>query len=62
MRFNSVWALVAAATVSAMPQPVKRDPFPADGTVVGGVPHRPFRSMFSDPSFRVVSSAVGRNH
>ncbi|EFQ35780.1 uncharacterized protein GLRG_10975 [Colletotrichum graminicola M1.001] len=34
---------MAAATVSAMPQPVKRDPFPADGTVVGGVSHRPFR-------------------
>ncbi|KAK1994790.1 hypothetical protein LX36DRAFT_191793 [Colletotrichum falcatum] len=43
MRFNSAWALVAAATVTAMPQPVKRDPFPADGTIVGGVPHRPFR-------------------
>ncbi|KAK0377009.1 hypothetical protein CLIM01_05607 [Colletotrichum limetticola] len=44
MRVSSAWALVAAATVTAMPQPVsKRDPFPADGTVVGGVPHRPFR-------------------
>ncbi|GKT41184.1 extracellular serine-rich protein [Colletotrichum spaethianum] len=44
MRFNSAWALMAAATISAMPQPVsKRDPFPPDGTVVGGVPHRPFR-------------------
>ncbi|TQN64521.1 Extracellular serine-rich protein [Colletotrichum shisoi] len=46
MRVNSAWAalMAAAVTVSAMPQPVsKRDPFPADGTVVGGVPHRPFR-------------------
>ncbi|KAF4847333.1 Extracellular serine-rich protein [Colletotrichum siamense] len=44
MRVLSAWALMAAATVSAMPQPLnKRDPFPPDGTVVGGVPHRPFR-------------------
>ncbi|CAI0649363.1 unnamed protein product [Colletotrichum noveboracense] len=44
MRVLSAWVLMAAATVSAMPQPLnKRDPFPPDGTVVGGVPHRPFR-------------------
>lgn len=50
MRVTSAWALMAAATVTAMPHPVsKRDPFPADGTVVGGVPHRPFRSEFSTP-------------
>ncbi|OHE97731.1 hypothetical protein CORC01_06936 [Colletotrichum orchidophilum] len=43
MRVTSAWALLAATAVTAMPQPIsKRDPFPPDGTIVGGVPSRPF--------------------
>ncbi|KAF6829686.1 hypothetical protein CPLU01_07768 [Colletotrichum plurivorum] len=51
MRVLPAWALVAAAAVSAMPQPLtKRDPFPADGTVVAGTEKRPFRIRRQAPA------------